>query len=434
MGSVIIDWLWALNEFFKCFLVVWGVLGYSINKRNIYKKLVVFIAISWLFIAWMGMDRTIAWLLLIFAFGGNFLEGNIPNKIKAWFISVITITIIDLFMWSLLVVIFPRMSLLDKTIALDFILDLFWVLLVWGLFRYRKVVYEYFTNLSFIWVMVLVCLLLGMGMMTGSIQYMMENDVPYKAKSYLMLILSVVTILVVIGCIALSYNIISQRNMKLLLEKEQERYLLETKFYKERLKQNEEIQRFRHDIKKHMKIIRQLCDDIQQGDSEADRLKEYVDNYLSAYPEQIIVYTGHIVSDYFLSELISAVRENPDFQYNIMGKFPEKITISDADLSILLGNALDNAKEELLQIEGFCYFGITIKNYNDDIMIKIENTKAQNPVKNAKAAGHGYGTKNMKEIVERYQGNIEITDSKDMFCVKILLANSVGNKNQALGT
>ena len=56
-------------------------------------------------------------------------------------------------------------------------------------------------------------------------------------------------------------------------------------------------------------------------------------------------------------------------------------------------------------------------------MINIKNTKKGTVLRRDKETsdGHGYGIKNMREIVARYGGTLEIIETKDSFCVDIFI-------------
>lgn len=98
--------------------------------------------------------------------------------------------------------------------------------------------------------------------------------------------------------------------------------------------------------------------------------------------------------------------------------------MASLDACALLGNLLDNAiealdKEEnknitLKMIEHGNYLSIQISNDSSKQNENLETTKKN---KNA----HGYGLKNVKEIVEKYQGNLQIKQTEGKFIVSIIL-------------
>ena len=191
------------------------------------------------------------------------------------------------------------------------------------------------------------------------------------------------------------------------------------KYYEDVLKKDEGIRQFRHDITKHMSVIKKLCEK-----NNIEEAKRYVDLLYVDYQQYEVVYTGNIVSDCFISSTIDNLRSEPEFEYKIIGKFPEQIRISNNDLCIVLSNALENAQNALKKVDGKKELRIAIKNYKERIFLTIENTALAEDTKNLYngiTQGHGYGTVNMKRVVEKYGGTIEFLFEKNIFTVKIFI-------------
>lgn len=418
----IMNWLNALNELIKFCLVIWGILGYSFNKNFKLRNLLLFVGTSIVLFFAVPFERLDGILIIVVLFLAVFVSGTIKQKFKGLIIAEITISIIDLFLLSFWGVIFPKIYAVDEIIP-NALCDIFWIGILCILFKHRQIINEYFVHMSAPISLLLCSIMLVMGSLAGGTHYVLDATATIEMKRLMLLLQTISTILITIGCVILCYQIVTKKNMRIVMEKEREKYLLEKKMYEEKFNKNEEIQKFRHDMKKHMKIIHQLCNDISQTDLQIERLKKYVEDFLEDYPEQVIVYTGNSISDYFISELIYKLSHNDKFEYNIVGKLPEKIKISDTDFSILMGNALDNASKELQMIEGKCYFEITFKNYKENIMINIKNTKSDTVLGRDKETcdGHGYGIKNMKGVVDRYGGTLEIIETEDSFCVDVFI-------------
>lgn len=112
---------------------------------------------------------------------------------------------------------------------------------------------------------------------------------------------------------------------------------------------------------------------------------------------------------------------------------PEKIDISDFDLNIIMGNLLDNAilaaqnsEEKSLSIsmryEKSMLF-ICVKNSYSGVLQK----KKEIYVSTKQGAGtHGIGLQNVRRVVERYNGSMNISDEKGIFDVKIMLYTMCG--------
>ena len=108
-----------------------------------------------------------------------------------------------------------------------------------------------------------------------------------------------------------------------------------------------------------------------------------------------------------------------------------QISISAVDLSIILGNALDNAVEAVQNItsndEKNIY--VSVKAHNNNLVINVRNSVAYDidaenlqTTKNGKY--HGYGITSIKQLVEKYNGDIVFTCKDRVFEVHIILKNT----------
>jgi sensor histidine kinase regulating citrate/malate metabolism len=119
---------------------------------------------------------------------------------------------------------------------------------------------------------------------------------------------------------------------------------------------------------------------------------------------------------------------NINFQHDIT--LPEKLHVSDVDLSIIIGNLLDNAVEACEKIEkeeryinlrisyGYGKIDIIMKNSSinkiDIVSNHIDTTKLNKK-------NHGHGLENIKKTVEKYNGYFKIYNLNNEFITEILL-------------
>lgn len=112
------------------------------------------------------------------------------------------------------------------------------------------------------------------------------------------------------------------------------------------------------------------------------------------------------------------------------------ILISPTDLSIIIGNALDNAIEacENIQNESTKTIRVSITGQNDNIFIIIANPISKtidiNNLTTSKknmAKYHGLGILSMKKIAEKYDGEIYFDSSNGIFTTTIMLLNKTNN-------
>ena len=99
------------------------------------------------------------------------------------------------------------------------------------------------------------------------------------------------------------------------------------------------------------------------------------------------------------------------------------------DISIILSNLLDNAIESSLKQEPVNRFidiqmfkrmgmnNIIIRNY---IGTSVLRNNPQLNTTNKDDTGHGYGIKSIKKLVEKYNGDINITEENNYFVVHIM--------------
>ena len=107
-----------------------------------------------------------------------------------------------------------------------------------------------------------------------------------------------------------------------------------------------------------------------------------------------------------------------------------KIKISGIDLSIIIGNALDNAIEATHKISSSNKdISLIIKVHREQIIIIIKNPVGEEvDVKtlrsNKDSTYHGFGILSMKNIASEYNGDVFFTAANNIFETRIVLANS----------
>lgn len=111
----------------------------------------------------------------------------------------------------------------------------------------------------------------------------------------------------------------------------------------------------------------------------------------------------------------------------------EKIPMKDIDFVVLLGNLLDNAIEAAEKCEeGKGKITCIFRNINDMFIFKVKNTSIYKPYeKNTKfytskkeKDEHGWGIESVKQIVRKYNGEIDFKYDKDFFEVEIIISDN----------
>lgn len=110
---------------------------------------------------------------------------------------------------------------------------------------------------------------------------------------------------------------------------------------------------------------------------------------------------------------------------------PQGIKVSDVDLAIILGNAIDNAVEAAEKTPNKGTVEVFILPRNNLLVIKIKNPVNGfvdvNDLSSTKSdkSSHGFGIISMKQLVEKYDGEIVFTLNEGVFTTRIIMKNSL---------
>ncbi len=115
------------------------------------------------------------------------------------------------------------------------------------------------------------------------------------------------------------------------------------------------------------------------------------------------------------------------------GYLPDSTTISDRDLCIVISNLIVNAIEAVDKIySSERNINVTLKKGKILTYIIIKNTFVnsedkviQNKISTTKSdkRNHGFGLKNVKNIVEKYNGELVLKVEKNQFIAEIRIKN-----------
>lgn len=186
----------------------------------------------------------------------------------------------------------------------------------------------------------------------------------------------------------------------------------------------EDMRGWRHDFKNHLQILKGLT---IEGDIEA--VKEYLDQLeVSLIEIEPRVKTGNKMTDAILNSKISLAKAN-DIEVTADAHIPVALSTSETDLSIIIGNLLDNAIESNLRIppsERFIKIYMDMKN----TQLYLSITNAAEPIKKNKLSGiftstkgsdHGLGLIRIDEVVQRNGGYLKRNSEAGAFTTEVLL-------------
>ena len=215
-------------------------------------------------------------------------------------------------------------------------------------------------------------------------------------------------------------------------KKELDQQLMEKQnnFYVKQLEMMQQSQNnikiLKHDINNHMITLNSMVDDNIE-------IKKYINNFINSFdiPDEYSK-SGNVIIDSILNyKLQEATEKEIEVELNI--KVPPQLNISPFDMSIILGNLLDNAIEAASKLtndkkikidiyfeKGSLYIHIT-NTFNG--IIVMENKKYKTTRQNKES--HGLGLLSITNALEKYNGGIDISYKDNLFSIKILLDNVI---------
>ena len=192
-----------------------------------------------------------------------------------------------------------------------------------------------------------------------------------------------------------------------------EAYDYEDKYIDAITERTVEYNKLRHDMKNHFDIVERMI-----NTSHIQEAKDYMEQ-ISFDQGEHYVYVNHLVLNYILSNKTKLAKSHGiDLCSVIIGK---PVTfIADVDYSILVGNLLDNAIEATIEAKEN-EVNLCLSFYEDRFVIEVKNCVVDKPkskqlLTNKKdKSKHGIGLKNIKDIVEKYNGQDVIEVNGNVF-------------------
>ena len=181
---------------------------------------------------------------------------------------------------------------------------------------------------------------------------------------------------------------------------------------------------WRHDFHNHIQTMKAY---LELG--KAEELKEYLDRLdqdLTAVDR--IIRSGNTKIDAARNSKISLAMEK-GIQVHAKAIVPEEISVSEIDLSVMIGNLMDNAMEACMKIDEpeKRFIRIYVDVLKENLYIYVMNSvggrlkKIGNSYVSTKSGEHGFGLMRLDHLVKKYQGYLNRQDETDVFVTEIML-------------
>lgn len=190
------------------------------------------------------------------------------------------------------------------------------------------------------------------------------------------------------------------------------------------LQNNQRLRQQSHDFQKHISMIAYLNEN-----SEYQEIEKYLCELReNVYVERKYADSQNIVFDHVLNYKIQQASQK-GIGVNVTIKIPFELEVSIHDMNILFSNLLDNAMEAVENMEEK-RIDINISYQKKKLLIEIQNPYDATKVKRqgdilvttkSNHELHGYGLKNVKKIVDKYEGVFDMNWGEKEFYVSICL-------------
>ncbi len=186
------------------------------------------------------------------------------------------------------------------------------------------------------------------------------------------------------------------------------------------------IKSLKHDIKNHIITLKSLY-----NNGKHELFDDYTDKILSEIcGNKIFSHSDNFIVDSILN---FKLQELDDLQVSIKLdiSIPQNLNILAYDLTVILGNLLDNAITAIRQTKYDKKLNLCMHVTKGSLVILIDNTyngrlnSLGGKLKTTKVLKetHGIGLQNVQNTILNYNGELQINYTKDIFSVAVLIPN-----------
>lgn len=190
-----------------------------------------------------------------------------------------------------------------------------------------------------------------------------------------------------------------------------------------------DFRNIKHDIKQHFIVLKKYLDSNDTEIAKAyleTQFKEIQFDFNEISKSDNIIVDAIVNSKYMLAKKYN-------IKLNASINIPMLLPFESGDISVLLGNILDNAIEASMSLTNeMKVIELTITYDKNILVIVCSNNYLGNLVKNKRGVlmsskedynNHGFGLRSINKIAEKYHGAATIDYSESKFILKVILCN-----------
>ena len=200
---------------------------------------------------------------------------------------------------------------------------------------------------------------------------------------------------------------------------------LVNKYYDEVEIMYRKMRGWRHDYHNHIQVLKaNIClEQYEQAEEYLDKLEADLTTV------DTVLKTGNVMVDAILNSKLSLLQEKK-IAVDATAIVPENINISGIDLSVLIGNLLDNAMEacEKQADEAERFIRVFIGVLKKQLYISVTNSVGgdvqkvgKRYVSTKKTDNHGFGLMRIDSIAERCGGYVNRQSEPGVFATEVML-------------
>lgn len=188
----------------------------------------------------------------------------------------------------------------------------------------------------------------------------------------------------------------------------------------------EDMRKARHNLRQHLTVVQSY---IEKDDKAG--LAEYIDLYKNELPPDTLeLYCRNDVVNAVICYYAVLARDcKIKFQTKV--DYPDNCTVSVTDITVLLGNLLENALEACQRdAKGSKFIELRVSLHGTSELLILTDNSCITPVAfdggiplSSKREGRGIGVSSIREIAARYGGTARFEQKNGIFSVSVLLKN-----------
>lgn len=219
------------------------------------------------------------------------------------------------------------------------------------------------------------------------------------------------------------YDDFTKSNSRVELAKKQ--ISMQREYYDTVSGQMNEMGKLKHEFDHFVEVTKRFTEE-----GSLNKLKEYLSEYNEkAKVDPFVELSDHSVVNSMIRYYYLQAKEN-GIVFENKCVIDSRITISDSDLCIVLGNALDNAIYACKQLDPSKsrYVSIEAITMEDKWLIKVTNSyNGQLVIHDGRyisskdGSAHGFGIRNIEQVIKTYGGIMQIEHSIKMFSLMAIV-------------